>query len=199
MSVFSEEQIRQLEEPLPRANVRQRQGPNGQALSYIEGFTALDEANRILGHGNWSRETVVMEPLHEPRLVVDEADATRNKVVASYMCKVRIVIYSDDGQRCIIREAHGAARSFSKTVGEAAEQAIKSAETDATKRALATLGHPLGLALYQASQSNVGALPQARERAKPLDEGFDAPQRLTTSQRAIARRNGRGDASDLPV
>lgn len=41
----------------------------------------------------------------------------------------------EDGQRSIVREGCGAARGFARTAGEAIEQAIKSAETDATKRA----------------------------------------------------------------
>src|SRR5262249_19743775 len=82
------------------------------------------------------------------------------------------------GSQCFPRTERGrsyrAARGFARTVGEACEVAAKSSETDATKRALATLGHPLGRALYDAQHRRVQALPQ-RNGEKALDEGFDAP------------------------
>ena len=59
--------------PLLTVELEQRsRGPGNRALSYIEGWLALDEANRIFGHGNWSRETVLIEPLHNPVLVTEE-------------------------------------------------------------------------------------------------------------------------------
>jgi recombination DNA repair RAD52 pathway protein len=41
------------------------------------------------------------------------------------------------------------------TPGHAHEIALKTAETDATKRALATFGNPFGLALYDSEQTGV--------------------------------------------
>ena len=47
-------------------HVKKRNGAGNRSLSYIEGWLALDEANRIFGHGNWSRETVLIEPRTAP-------------------------------------------------------------------------------------------------------------------------------------
>jgi DNA repair and recombination protein RAD52 len=200
--MFSDEQIKALSAPLAAERVRHRPGANHQKLSFLEGWDVIETANRILGFGCWSRETLSMEPLHEAKLVTDPDAPEKNKVVSAYMARVRITVFSQDGARSIVREAYGAARGFAKTVGEACEVAAKSAETDATKRALSTLGHPLGLALYDAQQRRVQALPQ-RTGEQALDEGFDAPQRLSTSQRAVAairQPNGKAaDVSDLPV
>ena len=52
----------------------------------------------------------------------------------------------------IIREGHGTGEGRSNSPGEVHDTALKAAETDATKRALATFGKPFGLALYRSSK-----------------------------------------------
>ena len=49
--------------------------------------------------------------------------------------------------------------STGSTLGEAHESALKEAETDAMKRALATFGNLFGLALYDKEQSGVRRHP----------------------------------------
>jgi len=49
----------------------------------------------------------------------------------------------------IIREGHGTGEGRGASLGEVHDTALKAAETDATKRALATFGKPFGLALYR--------------------------------------------------
>ena len=59
------------------------------------------------------------------------------------------------GSRCrptgatIIREGHGSGEGRGTSPGEVHDIALKAAETDATKRALATFGKPFGLELYR--------------------------------------------------
>jgi hypothetical protein len=48
----------------------------------------------------------------------------------------------------VTREGFGAGEAQGQSLGEAHDKAIKTAETDATKRALATFGKPFGLSLY---------------------------------------------------
>ena len=208
--MFTESQLKTLQDPLDPANVKPRKGPNGKTLSYIEGWQVIEEANHIFGFGTWSRETVLMEPLHDPVLITDPDNPEKGKVVSAFFAKVRITVWSEDGSRSVVREGCGAARGFAKTAGEAIEQAIKSAETDATKRALVTFGNAFGLALYDREQRQVGKPEDRRQLAAsaepPIDTGFDgAPtphQRLSISQRALgASRNGKMTANvrDLPV
>jgi hypothetical protein len=96
--------------------------------------------------------------------------------------------------RKVVRERSGGHRGFGPTVGQAVEDCIKAAETDATKRAFVTFGNIFGLALYDREQRNVGT-PEGRQLAAPsgsqvaaIDAGFEPlePRRQTTSQRAIA-------------
>jgi len=97
----------------------------------------IETANRIFGFAHWSRETVATECLHEPRLITDPSSPEANKVVAAYSARGRITVFA--GDRIIVREGSGAARDFAKTVGEALELALKSAETDGMKQALVTV------------------------------------------------------------
>jgi hypothetical protein len=55
----------------------------------------------------------------------------------------------------ITREGCGSGNAKAPTPGEAHELALKAAETDATKRALATFGNPFGLALYDRELAGV--------------------------------------------
>ena len=63
------------------------------------------------------------------------------------------------------------------TIGQAHERALKGAETDATKRALATFGNPFGLALYDREKAGVRQRP-----SKPLtDQLANGPWILRSS------------------
>jgi hypothetical protein len=60
---------------------------------------------------------------------------------------VRISVFADG--TTIVREGHGSGEGRSPSPGEVHDTALKAAETDATKRALATFGRPFGLELYR--------------------------------------------------
>ena len=57
----------------------------------------------------------------------------------------------------ITREGCGSGEAKALSPGEAHEIALKAAETDATKRALATFGNPFGLALYDGERNWSGS------------------------------------------
>ena len=54
---FSVKQLQALRRNLVGRHIRTRQA-NGRELSYIEGWFAISEANRIFGFDGWSRETL---------------------------------------------------------------------------------------------------------------------------------------------
>jgi hypothetical protein len=72
---------------------------------------------------------------------------------AAYTAKVRVSVRA--GDITIVREGSGTGEGRAPTPGQAHELALKGAETDATKRALATFGNPFGLALYDREQLGV--------------------------------------------
>ena len=59
------------------------------------------------------------------------------------------------GEAIVVREGSGTGEATAATIGQAHELALKGAETDATKRALATFGNRFGLALYDPDQAGV--------------------------------------------
>jgi DNA recombination protein Rad52 len=139
---FSAKQVKALQRNLDQRYVRTREA-NGRELSYIEGWYAISEANRIFGFDGWSRETV------ESRCVL--ARENRGAFLAVYTARVRISVQA--GGSIIIREGHGSGEGRGASPGEVHDIALKAAETDATKRALATFGKPFGLALYGIGRS----------------------------------------------
>ena len=63
---FSTKQVQALRRNLDGRQIRTRE-VNGRDLSYIEGWFAISEANRIFGFDGWSRETVEISMRAYPR------------------------------------------------------------------------------------------------------------------------------------
>ncbi|WP_445215490.1 RAD52 family DNA repair protein [Bradyrhizobium sp. Pa8] len=146
-----------LDAPLNRAHVKERE-QGGRKLSYIEGWVAIAEANRIFGFDGWTRETVEVKCVAEaPREI--GRDKTPGFGV-TYNAKVRVTV----GR--IVREGCGSGHGIDRDLGLAHESAIKEAETDAMKRALMTFGNVFGLALYDKTQSNVVDEGELRRQAE---------------------------------
>ena len=146
--------IDELKKPLDPRHVASRSQGGGQ-VSYIEGWHAIAEANRIFGFDGWTRETLDLRQIGEPYEV-------NGKWRVNYSAKVRIAVYSNSAEYApvITREGCGFGQGIDKDVGQAHESALKEAETDAMKRALMTFGNPFGLALYDKSHANVQAPPR---------------------------------------
>ena len=139
---FSAKQVHALRRNLDGRQVRTR-AAHGRELSYIEGWFAISQANRIFGFDGWSRETV------ESRCVL--ARENRGTFTAVYIAKVRITVHADGST--IVREGHGSSEGRGTSPGDVHDIALKAAETDATKRAFATFGKPFGLELYRQSRT----------------------------------------------
>lgn len=139
---LTSEQINALSAKLDPTHVKQR-AQAGRQLSYIEGWHAIAEANRIFGFDGWMRETVDTEIVWQGEV--------NGKSAVTYRCKVRVRVGD------IVREGTGYGHGIDRTMGNAHESAGKEAETDAMKRAFMTFGNPFGLALYDRTQAGVGS------------------------------------------
>lgn len=135
---FCSKQISALRTDVDPAFTRLRKLNDGRELPYIEGWYAISEANRIFGFDAWSRETVDVKCL--------QAREVRGSFQVLYLAKIRVAVRA--GEHETVREGYGTGAAASDSLGDAHEKALKSAETDATKRALATFGRPFGLALH---------------------------------------------------
>ena len=184
---FSDEQVEQLRAKLDRARVKKRDN-----YSYIEGWWAIREANRIFGFDGWSRETVRSDCVYggEYEKTIWENGRKTNRTVTSYRCsyraKVRITVGS------VIREGSGHGHGYGDNPGDAHESAEKEAETDAMKRALMTFGNPFGLALYDKTQTDVALMPAQQPPVQPqITNGAElpSPAPMTEREADVARAN----------
>jgi DNA recombination protein Rad52 len=146
MSDFSSLQLRKLKAKLDRRNVQSRE-VEGRSVDYIEGWFAIAQANAIFGFGGWDREMTHFERIYERT----RGDSTS----CAYSARVRIRVRA--GRTTVVREGSGCGSATATTSGEAHDLALKAAETDATKRALATFGNSFGLGLYDKAQNGVTA------------------------------------------
>jgi DNA recombination protein Rad52 len=158
-----------LKEPLNPDNVKSR-NQGGRSVSYIEGWHAIAEANRIFGFDGWSRNTIGFNCVSERERKVGKNQEPGWGV--TYTARVRILVINDGKE--IIRDGCGSGHGIDKDLGQAHESAIKEAETDAMKRALMTFGNPFGLALYDKEQKEV-ARPQADIQAEMINAISNAP------------------------
>ena len=146
--------MRQLRAKLDGKHVKTRSA-NGTDLHYVEGWHVIAEANRIFGYDAWDRRTLASHCVWS-----GPSGAYHG---AAYTAKVRVSVRA--GDITIVREGSGTGEGKAPTPGQAHELALKGAETDATKRALATFGNPFGLALYDREQ--LGVRKARSEKASP--------------------------------
>src|SRR3989304_7688759 len=64
-----------LAQPLDPALVSEREARDGRMLQYIEGWAAINQANRIFGHDGWGAE-LVGEAGDRPPTLIDPAART---------------------------------------------------------------------------------------------------------------------------
>jgi DNA recombination protein Rad52 len=151
---------------------------DGKTLSYIEGWFAIAEANRIFGFEGWDREIVALRCVWEAN--------RQGRYACVYLAQVRIRVRA--GEAVVLRDGHGSG-SGSGSPAEAHEWAAKEAETDATKRALVTFGNPFGLCLYDKEQRGVRrarlASPvwQLRSPENTGGEAFEDPTQFCSALR----------------
>ena len=153
---FSPKQVRALRRSVPVNNIRTRHS-NGRELSYVEGWYAIAEANRVFGFGGWDRETLETRCVH--------ARENRGIFQVSYVAKVRLTVRANG--ETIVREGFGTGESQASSAGAAHEVALKGAETDATKRALVTFGQCFGLKLYSNGHGTSQQVLGSKSKGQP--------------------------------
>jgi hypothetical protein len=191
---LTDTQVRALRAKLEPKHVKTRKA-NGADLHYVEGWHVIAEANRIFGYDAWDRRTLAS------RCVWSGAGGAYHE--AAYIAKVRVSVRA--GNVTIVREGSGSGEAKAPSPGQAHELALKGAETDATKRALATFGNPFGLALYDREQ--VGVRKRRGGKAAPAigpfllrsasgadEASFDRP-----SEFAAALRRAMSEARDIEL
>lgn len=182
--MLSNAQYEQLLKPLnPTRVAKRKQG--GTSLSYLEAWDVKAHLCRIFGFGGWSAEVL------EATLACEDK-GERNYDV-SYRVVLRLTIHGirmDGGDVVFTEAAVGSAHLPQR--GEAHDMAIKTAESDALKRAAINLGTQFGLSLYDkgATRDVVGRTlsPAFHDETDTITEvavspadGSDSPEGADTS------------------
>ena len=152
--MLNKRQYEQLLRPLNPARVAKRQQANRQ-LSYLEAWDVKAHLIRIFGFGGWDWTVTTAELAFEQQ--VDGKWNVGYKVIGTLVIH-GIDLFVDDKHQVITRDAvYSEAAIGSATLpqrGEAHDMAVKTAESDALKRAAINLGTQFGLSLYDNGSLN---------------------------------------------
>lgn len=128
--------VKALLEPIDPSRV----GKDGKGFSHVEAWDIRRTMNHIFGFGQWSAEVDLMELIYEQ--VSEGQGKPRYSVAYRARCSVSVpgATYSE--------WAAGDATNYPSRA-DAHDQAIKTAESQAFKRACVNLGDQFGLSLYK--------------------------------------------------
>lgn len=129
--------------------IAQRKGGGGKALSYLEAWDVKAHMNRIFGFLNWSADVLSADLAYE--------DNSDGKWSVGYKVVLRLSVNGASYTEAAVGSAVLPSR------GEAHDMAIKTAESDAFKRAAINLGDQFGLSLY----NNGSTAPVVRQTLVP--------------------------------
>lgn len=187
---LSKEQIDLLLSPIHPARVSTRE-QSGKMLSYVEAYDVKATLIRVFGFGGFSAEVIESK-------ILDIREGGRQGVYASGDRKgqekapqviaqstVRLSIFGigPDGENAVYTETAVGSVSGSD-IGETADNAIKTAASDALKRCAIYLGDQFGLSLYKKGSNDalVRVVKAAHQKAEyvppaPVPEVSDAIRR----------------------
>lgn len=143
---LSVEQLGALHADLHPSRVSKRTGGGGSQLSYMEAYDVKAMLIRVFGYAGFSADVtesqivqIIPGPEDDPKYMTVLAKAT-----------VRITVHQTGAT---YTETAASSQAGRQGVGEVADFALKTAESDALKRAAIYLGSQFGLSLYRNGQT----------------------------------------------
>ena len=167
-----------LRQPLDAALVSERKGRGGRRFSYIEGHTAIDQANQVFGYGGWGYELVGDVTLHQLGSGV------------AYSATVRVTVPGAPSRTDV------GFQPVSDDSAEGHETAYKGAVTDALKRALRSFGDRFGNGLYGDSPAATG---QSRTQSQHRQPRPERRTDRTPAARSVQSNGTRPQSDDSDV
>ena len=140
------QQLERLHADLHPTRVAKRD-QGGRQLSYLEAYDVRATLIRIFGYGGFSAETLETRVLHESQYTPPNSDRLLWRI--GVMCTFRLTVH----QTGAVYTESAAASQSGPDYGEVLDFAIKTAESDALKRAATNLGTTFGLGLYNNGQT----------------------------------------------
>lgn len=217
---LTKEQLAALLGPLSQSRVSQR-SQSGRQLSYLEAWDVRATLTRVFGFGNWDAEIlsariVYQEQVDKVKDGVVQIEITNLEGAERKDVKKDWIIAYEATVQLTVRDGRGASARFTETavasqkgpdIGEVGDFAIKTAESDALKRAAMNLGTQFGLSLYDNGSlsdvirvvlepSQAVLLAEIREeQAKKAAESGKAPSGQSAD--AVMRRADTAEAAAL--
>jgi recombination DNA repair RAD52 pathway protein len=143
------QQLKVLMGKLNPARIAKRSQGNSQ-LSYLEAWDVKATLIRLFGFGGFSADVTESDLFHI-EIDAEQADSKgRPKITVAAKATVRLHIKQFD---CTYTEVAVASQT-GRDIGEVADFAMKTAESDALKRAAIYLGTQFGLSLYNNGSTN---------------------------------------------
>ena len=149
MAYFNDPQVEQL-----LRGVNPKRVHNLKGLSYMEAYDIRAHLNRVFGFARWASDVVSMEQIYER---FHKNSKGNDAVSVGYRAGLTLTICAPDGEllATYTEYAAGSASGFPVAKhADAHDMAIKTAESQALKRAAINLGDQFGLSLYQNGSRN---------------------------------------------
>lgn len=149
MAYFNDPQVEQL-----LRGVNPKRVHNLKGLSYMEAYDIRAHLNRVFGFARWSADVISMEQIYER---FHKNSKGNDAVSVGYRAGLTLTVCAPDGEllATYTEYAAGSASGFPITKhADAHDMAIKTAESQALKRAAINLGDQFGLSLYQNGSRN---------------------------------------------
>lgn len=132
--------LAKLTQPLAGSRVATRGGGGGSKLSYLEAWDVKAMLIRVFGFANFSADVTESQIV---QIIPDPDNPKKFTVLAK--ATVCLTIHETGAT---YTETAASSQSGSQGIGEVADFALKTAESDALKRAAIYLGTQFGLSLY---------------------------------------------------
>jgi hypothetical protein len=147
---LSKEQFAELLKPIDPARV----STDGKGFAHVEAWDIRRTMNHIFGFGNWSADVTEMVLIAENPTTTKQGKPAWN-VIYRAKCTLRIGEPFDGGASYT---EWAAGEATNPVLGDAHDQAIKTAESQALKRCAVNLGDQFGLSLYKhgSTEATVG-------------------------------------------
>lgn len=139
MSV-TKEQYDQLLKPINPTRV----GKDGKGFSHLEAWDVRAHLNRVFGFLGWSAELIALEQIFESETQRDG----KSRWTVAYRATVKLTVHANWSLATYTEAAAGDSQN-NPSRADAHDMAIKTAESQAFKRAAVNLGDQFGLSLYK--------------------------------------------------
>lgn len=181
---FNHDQVQQLLKPLNPSRVeKRRQG--GMELSYLTQADVRAHLARVFGFGGFDVRLIRVEILS-----CEQPDGGRNWDVSA-LAHVELTVRNPDGMIACVYSDAAVGSGHLPNKGEALDFAVKTAESDALKRAAINLGDQFGLGLYDNGSTAAyvrGTMVMPPDFSKPDEPDDDAVE--AAAIRALQERAG---------